>query len=124
MENQKTLTQKLLQEVKRILNIGSEQLAYKFSLEFFEMNNYENGKKELSDKTLSHIANETGIRLIDLSEKEQSFELPIHNMWGTVTVSKFKNGMFCMSLDDEVGEMDVEISEEFYMAVLKEFKGK
>lgn len=121
MKNQKTLTQKLLQEVKRILNISSRQLACKFSLEVLEMDNYENGKKELSNVTLSHIANETGIRLIDLSEKEHSFELPIHNMYGTVTVSRLKNGLFCMSLDDEVGEMNVGISEEFYNAVLKEF---
>gem|GEM_PF-6829515 len=59
--------------------------------------------------------------LINELKEEHSFELPIHNMWGTVTVSS-KNGKFYMSLDDEVGEMRIEISEEFYNATLKEFK--
>lgn len=60
---EKTLTQELLEEARKVLNLNDYELALHLSLETWEMPNYKNGTKELPMIAISSIASKIGVRL-------------------------------------------------------------
>lgn len=60
---EKTLTQELLEEARKVLNFDDYELALHLSLEAWEMPNYKNGTKELPMIAINSIASKIGVRL-------------------------------------------------------------
>ena len=60
---EKTLTQELLEEAQKLLNLDGTELAYRLCIKTWEMPNYRNGTKELPMVAISKIAGELGIKI-------------------------------------------------------------